>query len=103
MFKEIIKWDIYEVTTDSTPITGVMLRGRIRKLCLEQNRNVLVENARDVAETVRFAIPTGEDIFAINNYLNKILPDVKIEKVRENIPNPTLSKLIVNIEDRYTL
>jgi len=103
MFKEIINWDIYEIKTVSTPITGVMLRGRIRKLCLGQNRNVLVENARDIEETVRFAVPVGEEIFTINNYLNKILPDVKIEKVKENIPNPTLSKLQVNIEDRYTL
>ena len=41
MYKEIIKWDIYEIKTKSTSINGVMLRGKIRKLCLENKRNVL--------------------------------------------------------------
>lgn len=103
MFKEIIKWDIYEIRTESAPLSGVMLRGRIRKFCLENNRNVLVENAQDIEESVRFAIPVGENPADINLYLSKILPDVKIELIRENIPNPVLSKLKVNIENRYTL
>jgi len=103
MFKEIIKWDIYEIQTKSVPTTGVMLRGRIRKFCLENNRNVLVENTQDIEKSVRFAIPVGEDPTDINLYLNKILSDVKVELVRENIPNPVLSKLKVNMEDRYTL
>jgi len=103
MFKEIIKWDIYEVTTKSTPINNVMLRGRIRKFCLESDRNVLVENSQDIENSVRFAVTTGESATEIKIYLNKILPDVKIELVKENVPNPVLSKLKVNIEDRYTL
>ena len=100
---EIIKWDIYEIQTETTPINGVMLRGRIRKFCLENNRNVLAENTQDIEKSVRFAIPSGEDVSAIKEYLNKIIPDVSIELVRENIPNPVISKLKVNIEDRYTL
>ena len=103
MFKEIIKWDIYEVQTESTPITGVMFRGRVRKFCLENNRNVLVENTQDSEKSVRFAIPTGEDPSEIIFFLNKILPDVKVDLVSENIPNPVLSKLKVNIEEGYTL
>lgn len=103
MFKEIIKWDIYEIRTKSVPVAGVMLRGRIRKFCLKNNRNVLVENTQDIKKSVRFAIPVGENPANINLYLSKILPDVKIELVRENIANPVLSKLKVNIEDRYTL
>lgn len=103
MFKEIIKWDIYEIRTGETPIVGVMFRGRVRKYCLEQNRNVLVENAQEADGAVRFAVPTGEDVSGILAYLGTIVPDVKIEMVQENIPNPVLSKLIVNIEDRYTL
>ena len=103
MYKEIIKWDIYEVQTESTPITRVMCRGRVRKFCLSNNRNVLVENTQDNEKSVRFAIPTGEDPSDIIFFLNKILSDVKIELVSENVPNPVLSKLKVNIEDRYTL
>mgnify|MGYP001588851455 CR=1 FL=1 len=99
---EVIKWDIYEITAAS-PITGVMLRGRIRKLCLKNNKNVLVENAKDIEGAVRFAIPAGEEVSMIITYLNKVLPDIKVEKVRESIPNPILSKLKVNLEDRYTL
>ena len=100
---EIIKWDIYEVKTERTLINGIMLRGRIRKFCLENNRNVLAENTQDIENSVRFAIPSGEDVSAIKEYLNKIIPDVSVELVRENIPNPVLSKLKVNIEDRYAL
>ncbi len=103
MFKEIIKWDIYEVRSESAPMTGVMLRGRIRKFCLGDNRNVLVENTQDIEDSVRFAIPAGENSDDIGLYVSKILPDAKIELVREGVPNPVLSKLKVNIEDRYTL
>ena len=103
MFKEIIKWDIYEIRTASTPINGVMLRGRIRKFCLQKNRNVLAENTEDIEKSVRFAIPTREDSLEIENFLKSFLPDVTIELVRKNVPNPVLSKLKVNIEDRYTL
>lgn len=103
MFKEIIKWDIYEIRTESALMVGVMLRGRIRKFCLENNRNVLVENTQDIENSVRFAIPVGENHADINLYLRKILPNVKVELVKESIPNPVLSKLKVNIEDRYIL
>ncbi|MFT4311202.1 MAG: hypothetical protein ACMXX7_01095 [Candidatus Woesearchaeota archaeon] len=100
---KIIKWNIYEIKTKTTPLTGVMLRGRIRKFCLENNRNVLAENTQDIEKSVRFAIPFGEDVSEIKEYLKKIIPDVSVELVRENIPNPVLSKLKVNFEDRYTL
>tara|TARA_Y100000310_G_scaffold332391_2_gene407883 strand:+ start:1216 stop:1527 length:312 start_codon:yes stop_codon:yes gene_type:complete len=103
MYREIIGWDIYEITTESTPINGVMLRGRIRKLCLESNRNVLVENTEDIESSVRFAIPTSEDPSQIKEYLHRILPDGSINLVKENVLNPVLSKLKVNLEDRYTL
>ncbi len=102
MFKEIIKWDIYEIRTDDK-IYGVMLRGKIRKFCLERNRNVLAENTQDIEKSVRFAIPIGEDSSEIEEYLKSFLPDVTIELVKKDVPNPVLSKLKVNIEDRYTL
>jgi len=103
MFKQLIEWDIYEIKTETTPINGVMLRGRIRKLCLNKERNVLVENTEDINESVRFAVPSGEDAAEILEYLHSIIPDVTIDKVLNNIPNPVLSKLKVNLEDRYTL
>jgi len=103
VFEKLIKWNIYEIRTETTPINGVMLRGRIRKLCLNKERNVLVENTEDVNDCVRFAIPSGEDATEILEYLHSIIPDVTIDKVSDNIPNPVLSKLKVNLEDRYTL
>ncbi len=103
MTSKLIYWDIYEIQTKETPIRGVMLRGKIRKLCLEQKRNVLVENTQDKEKSVRFAIPSKEDSSLIVEYLHSTLPDVTIERVEEHIPNPVLSKLKVNITDRYTL
>ncbi|MEK7494050.1 MAG: hypothetical protein AAB630_02740 [Patescibacteria group bacterium] len=103
MFKEIIGWDIYEIKTKETPINGVMLRGRIRKLCLEAGRNVLAENTQDIEKSVRFAIPNKEDPTEIKNYIHKILPDAIIKLTSENTFNPVLSKLKVNSEDRYLL
>tara|TARA_Y100000310_G_scaffold271853_1_gene286544 strand:- start:5711 stop:6016 length:306 start_codon:yes stop_codon:yes gene_type:complete len=100
--REIIYWDIYEINTETSQITGVMFRGRIRKFCLERERNVLVENVQG-AENVRFAVPASEDPKEIIDYLKKILPDVSVDLVRENVANPVLSRLQVNIEDRYTL
>jgi hypothetical protein len=103
MFQKLIKWDIYEIRTKTTPINGVMLRGRIRKLCLNDGKNVLVENTEDIEASVRFAVPSGEDPVEIKEYLHRIISDVIIEQVLKNVPNPVLSKLKVNLEDRYTL
>tara|TARA_Y100000310_G_C20477678_1_gene713188 strand:- start:566 stop:910 length:345 start_codon:yes stop_codon:yes gene_type:complete len=103
MDRELITWDIYEIGADSVPLNGVMLRGRIRKFCIENKRNVLVENTQDVENSVRFAIPSGEDPTSVKDYIIKILPEAKVVLVREDVLNPVLSKLKVNIEDRYKL
>lgn len=103
MLKPLINWDVYEIKTKSSPITEVMLRGRVRKFCLENNRNLLIENAEDSKNIVRFAVPSGEDISDIKKYLEKILSDVFVEKIKSKIPNPVLSKIKVNLEDRYIL
>jgi len=103
MFKSIISWDIYEIKAKSSPITEAMLRGRIRKFCLDNNRNILVENAEDSENTVRFAVPFGEDIASIKKYLESIFFDLSIKKIKMKIKNPVLSKIKVNLEDRYTL
>ena len=101
--QKLTNWDIYEINTSESTIHGVMLRGRIRKFCLEAGRNVLAENASDVEGAVRFAVPHDEEVSSIEEYLHSVLPDAAITLVRESVPNPVLSKLKVNIEDRYTL
>jgi len=103
MKKELIAWDIYEIQTEHTPVTGVKFRGRIRKLCLENDINVLVENTEDIEGAVRFAVLHGEDTSLIIDYVQSIIADASIELVREAVKNPVLSKLKVNIQDRYTL
>lgn len=103
MSKKLLNWDIYEVSTKSSSLTEVMLRGRIRKVCLENNLNVLVENAEDKENIVRFAILSGENLSILGKYLEKILPDVKIEKIKAKVQNPVLSKMKVNLEERYNL
>ena len=80
-----------------------MLRGRIRKLGLQNDFNVLCENASDKENCVRFAVPTGEDPKMIIEYLESVIPDVHITLELEGVVNPVLSKLKVNKEERYTL
>jgi hypothetical protein len=103
MVSELLKWDIYEVRSTITPIVGAMFRGRVRKFCLENKINVLVENTVDVERRVRFAVLSGEDVSLIVGYLEKILDGVLIELVLKGVSNPVLSKLKVNIDDRYNL
>jgi hypothetical protein len=99
----LLMWDIYEIHTTQTEIHGVMLRGRIRKLGLEQGFNVLCENASDEEKCVRFAVLRSEDAELVTNYLKHIIPDVAVERVAAAVGNPVLSKLKVNQEERYTL
>jgi hypothetical protein len=94
--------DIYEISTDSTPIQGVKVRGRIRKFALGLGQNLLAENDQDREDIVRFAVPTGEDIISIQTYITSIIPDAHITSVLTNIANPTLSKLNINDASRYT-
>lgn len=100
---ELLTWDIYEITTEETPINGVMLRGRIRKFWLEKEINILVENTQDIEASVRFAILYWEDASLVINYLRKIIKDVNVKLVLEWVKNPILSKLKINREERYTL
>lgn len=103
MTNSLIKWDIYEISTEHFPITGMMVRGRIRKFCLQNNINVLAENTEDLDKQVRFAIITNENPQPLIDFIKKIIPDSSVKLVRENVPNPILSKLKVNIESRYKI
>lgn len=58
---DLLSWSVYQITTETTEIHGVMLRGRIRKLGLEQGFNVLCENATDKEKCVRFAVLRSGD------------------------------------------
>ena len=98
---ELLRWDIYEISS-STSLQGVMLRGRLRKFANQQRQNFLVEND-EAGERVRFALIAGSDSRWINDRVRSIVPDAVIEGVRKGIPNPVLSKLKVNEEDRYKI
>lgn len=100
---DILRWDIYQITTGTAEIHGVMLRGRIRKLGLQQGFNVFCENATDVEKCVRFAVLRSQDAQVVTDYLQRIIADVTVELVAEGVGNPVLSKLKVNKEERYTL
>lgn len=101
--KDILTWDIYEITTESSPIKSVMLRGRIRKFSLENNISLLTENASDADNTVRFAIIHKEDPTNIISFIKSLVDDSSVVLIKEALPNPVLSKMKVNIEDRYTI
>ncbi|HEY1074701.1 MAG TPA: hypothetical protein VGE59_03330 [Patescibacteria group bacterium] len=103
MKQPLFNWIVYEIQTESSVINGVMLRGRIRKLGLEKGFNVLVENAQDQENTVRFATLSKEDAETISTYIHSVINDASVSLVLESLANPVLSKLKVNIETRYNL
>lgn len=99
----LLHWDIYEISTKESPINGVMFRGRIRKLGLEKQFNVLVENSQDAENGVRFAVLEETSVEQVANYVHSILDDSVIVLVAKSVANPVLSKLKVNQESRYKL
>ena len=101
--QEILNWDVYEITSKKSSIQGVMLRGCIRKFSLKQNIALLTENASDLDNAVRFAILNKENSDEVISFIKSIVPDSKIILIQENLPNPVLSKMKVNKEERYTL
>ena len=80
-----------------------MLRGRIRKLGIEKSFNVLAENTEDRENGVRFAVLNKTDADIVSDYLETVADDIAINLVEEDVENPVLSKLKVNIVGRYTL
>ena len=100
---ELLKWHMYEVAADTSSLNGVMLRGRIRKFGIEHGLNVLVENAEDKENGVRYAVMNVNDGERIGECIRSIVFDAQVTLVGENVVNPVLSKLKVNLEDRYTI
>ncbi|HMP67356.1 MAG TPA: hypothetical protein PKA60_01230 [Candidatus Paceibacterota bacterium] len=95
------KWDIYEVTAKETPIHGVMFRGRIRKYAILNNINLLTENASDKENVVRFAVEKDFDPKKIIIYIKQIIFDSEITLIQKELVNPVLSKIKINLEERY--
>lgn len=100
---KILNWDIYEITTKGSLIKGVMLRGRIRKYSLENEFALLTENASDQENTVRFGLLSGEKPDEVITFAKSLIPDAEIVLIQEKIPNPVLSKMKVNKQERYTI
>ncbi len=96
-------WNIYEIVTESTSIHGIMLRGRIRKFALENQIELLTENATDKNNCVRFALVNNDKLNLVNDFIKDIVPDAIIILILESISNPVLSKLKVNKEERYSI
>lgn len=98
-----MSWDIYEIATNGESVNGVMLRGRIRKLGLENGFNVLAENTSDADNGVRFAVLDKANGAVASDYVNSVIGGCTITLVAESVINPVLSKMQVNIAERYEL
>jgi acylphosphatase len=100
---DLIKWDVYEISSEESELNGVKLRGRIRKFGLEKSINILAENTEDVEGGVRIGVFEGSDVKEIEDFLKTLVKDVKLELKLEKVVNPVLSKLKVNNESRYEI
>jgi acylphosphatase len=98
---KLLKWDIYEISSKDR-IHGVKFRGRIRKYGLLNEINVLTENATDADNSVRFAVISGTDVTGLKKQI-KNMAKCSIKLVKKGVVNPVLSKMRVNIEDRYEI
>ena len=98
----LVSWDVYEISSETTELHGVMCRGRIRKFCIDNGINVLVENAADKDNAVRFAVIEGSDVSLIEQYVKSIFKDVEVKVILKSLMNPVLSVLKINITERYS-
>ena len=103
MTDSLIAWHVYQISSDSSSLNGVGLRGTIRKLALERGFNVISENTEDAENGVRFAVIDDAHAEIIRSYVLSIIADAQIEKVLDGVHNPVVSKIKVNDESRYTL
>ena len=99
----MINWDLYELSSENHSLHGVMCRGRIRKYALQNDMDLLTENANDVDGVVRVAVLAGTDVSQLEKFLREMFDDAKLSLVRNDLKNPVLSKLKVNLESRYEI
>lgn len=86
----LLYWDVYQITCADQSLTGVKLRGTLRKYALEHGRNLLTENASDADNCVRFSVLAGEDANEIVSHLRTIVPTADVSMVLTAVPNPVL-------------
>ncbi len=112
----MLYWNIFEITSGATPLIGQKFRGKLRKFSIENDIVVIVENAEDKENCVRFALPLFVDernhneihrryvqnLTSLENLVKFIVRDSHVEQVLAKVPNPVLSKLTANDESRYT-
>lgn len=99
----MLQWNIYEISSQTHKLHGVKCRGRIRKLANQLQINLLTENASDIENVVRFAILIDQDPSQIIDFVRSLFDDVKVTIAETNISNPVLSKLKINIDNRYEI
>jgi hypothetical protein len=97
----MLKWTIYEVSSKSSKLHGVKFRGRTRVYGIDNNIDILTENATDAENTVRFALLDKKDLIDLKTMIGAIVPDAEIGEVLTQVENPVLSKLKVNFHERY--
>ena len=98
---ELINWHIYEISS-TTHLINVKCRGRIRKFCLQNQINVLVENASDKENIVRLALINENGFDKVKGFIKNTFPNSFIKEILIT-NNPVLSKLIINNEERYEI
>jgi hypothetical protein len=103
MQSPMLSWNIYEITTAGTLTHGVKLRGRIRKFGISAGMNILTENASDQENCVRFAVLDTQDADVVTTFVQSLIADVTVNLVSESVYNPVLSKLKVNLDERYEI
>ena len=99
----MINWNIYEISSPTQTLHGVKFRGRIRKFAISKNINVITENASDKENVVRFALEESQTAEPFIEFINTIMPDCQVDLIANQVNNPVLSKLKINIADRYEI
>ncbi len=97
----MISWNIYEVTSEKHKLHGIKFRGHVRLLGLNNNFDVLVENATDKDNCVRFATTDESHQKELEKMIKGIVSDADITLVMKDVNNPVLSKMKVNYHERY--
>lgn len=97
----MIAWTIYEVISAAAKLHGVKFRGRLRVYGIDNDIDVLVENATDKENCVRFALKDVDSTEQISDYIHQLSDDLEINIVMEDVKNPVLSKIKVNYHERY--
>ncbi|MFT4532570.1 MAG: hypothetical protein ACI9T8_000596 [Candidatus Saccharimonadales bacterium] len=97
----MLKWNIYEITSANYVLHGVKFRGRIRVYGIDNNIDLLTENATDKDNCVRFAITDNTYLDGIKEMVNATVKGADVVEAMSDVVNPVLSRLKVNLHERY--